>query len=144
MIRPVISALAGLALLVLSACGTLSLPKSPEPIIANPAEIYSTWNWNKDIEAGVIDGGHKEEMEKIKAHSTEKGWPEKFADYNTRIKNPDIIKQYKGEVIATFKNGDTPIAVVKVPAKQNTHMPEGWKPAEDIYIVIKQDGLAQH
>ena len=141
MIRSAMQALAGLAFFVLAACA--SLPQGAQPVIADPGEIYSTWSWNKDIEAGIIDGGHKDQIETIKAHSTEKAWPEKLANLKTRAANPDIIRQYRGQVIATFKNGDTPVAVVQVPAKENTHMPEGWKPAEDIYIVIKQAALAK-
>jgi hypothetical protein len=145
MIKPVMQALAGLAFLLLAACATGPdyAYKPYGASISDPGEVYSTWSWGKEIEAGLIDAGRKDEIETIKAHYTEKGWPAKFADFDTRVGNPDTIKKYRGEVIATFKNGDTPLVVMHVPAKDNGHMPEGWRPKEDIYIVVKQSAIAK-
>jgi hypothetical protein len=110
--------------------------------ITDPGEVYSTWKWDKDIEASLVDAGRQADIEAIKAHYTEKGWPESFRNLKTRGANPDIVKQYRAEAIAAFKNGSTPLVVLRVPADKNKHMPEGWRPAEDIYIVVKQDAVA--
>jgi hypothetical protein len=143
MIKPVMQALAGLAFLALAACATgPEFAYKPWPAtISDPAELYSDYAWGKDIENGLIDAGRKDQIETIKAHYTEKAWPEKFADLNTRVASPDMIRKYQGEVIATFKNGDTPVVIMHVPASQNGHMPEGWRPKEDIYLVFKQEAL---
>jgi hypothetical protein len=145
MIRPVMQALAGFAFLVLAACASTGdyAYKPWAATISDPGEMYSTWDWNKELENSLIDAGRKAEIETIKAHYTEEGWPEKFKDFDTRIENPETIKKYRGEVIAVFPNGDTPLVVLHVPANQNGHMPEGWRPKEDIYVVIKQSAVAK-
>ena len=143
--KAVMAALAGLAFLVLAACATGPdyAYKPWGAAISDPSEIYSTWEWSKGIEDGLIDAGRKEEIETIKAHYTEKGWPAKFASFDERADNQDTIKLYKSEVIAMFLNGDTPLVVLRVPAAQNKHMPAGWRPAEDIYVVIKQEAISK-
>src|SRR5262249_7159091 len=101
MTRSVMQALAGLALLVLAACATGPgyAYKPWAATISDPTELYADYSWDKDIENGLIDAGRKDEIETIKAHSTNKAWPEKFADLKTRAANPDTIRKYKGEVI---------------------------------------------
>jgi hypothetical protein len=142
--KSVAGALAGLVFLVLAACATSGeyAYKPWGTSITDPGEVYSTWKWGKEIEAGLIDAGRGQEIETIKARYTEEGWPEKLASFDARVDNPKIIKEYRAETIATFRNGDTPLVVLRVPADQNKHMPEGWRPAQDIYIVIKQSAVA--
>ena len=145
MTKSVAGALAGLVFLVLSACAVFESKYAYEPwgtSITDPGEIYSTWKWDKNIEGGLTDAGRAQEIETIKAHSTEKGWPANLASGASRTKNPDIVKQYQAEAIATFRNGEEPIVVLRVPADKNKHMPEGWRPEQDIYVVIKQEAVA--
>jgi hypothetical protein len=144
MMKSVAGALAGLVFLVLAACASTGPDLAYKPwsaSITDPGEIYSTWKWDSVIEAALVDAGRKDQIETIKAHYTEKGWPANLAKFQSRTDNPGIVKQYKTESIASFMNGKTPLVVLRVPADQNKDMPEGWRPAEDFYIVIKQSAV---
>jgi hypothetical protein len=143
--KPLAAAVAGLMILALAACA--STPKAAfEPwaaTISDPGEIYSTLEWRPELVAALTSAGREKELDAIKAHYTEPGWPAKLASFDARQDGRDTIRLYKVEVITQFRFNNNDAVLLHVPAKTNQHMPEGWKPKEDFYIAIRSTGVAR-
>ncbi len=143
--RPLSAAAAGLMLLALAACA--SMPKAAfEPwaaTISSPGEIYSTLEWRPELVAALSAAGREKDLDVIKAHYTEPGWPAKLASFDARQDGKDTIRLYKVEVIAQFRFNNNDAVLLLVPAKTNQHMPEGWRPTEDIYIAVRGAGVTR-
>ena len=69
------------------------------------------------------------------------GWPEKMKDQDARWFQKDRIKQYNVAEIARLTYYDQPAVFLHVPASANQHMPDGWKPTEDFFIMISEAGV---
>jgi hypothetical protein len=83
--------------------------------------------------AGIPESEHAN----VFAHSNEGGWPYLMSNFDQRIGNPDIIRQFVARRVATVE-GNTLIMIVP---SENTHMPEGWRPDVNIYAIFVPDGL---
>ena len=136
MLRSLAAALIGLTL---AACATTPA-NTHEPwraAIVQPGDIYSDMGWAPEMETALLEAGRAAEIEAIKAHYSEPGWPSKFADIDERLQAPQIIKLYRAETIAMFQFQGNDVVLLRIPAASNKHMPEGWRPTEDIYIPIR-------
>lgn len=136
MLRSLVAALIGLTL---AACATTptNTHEAWRASITQPGEIYSDMGWAPEMETALLEAGRAAEIEAIKAHYSEPGWPSKFADIDERLQAPQIIKLYKAETIAMFQFQGNNVVLLRIAAANNRHMPEGWRPVEDIYIPIK-------
>jgi hypothetical protein len=113
-----------------------------EAKIVKPGDLYSTADWDAGMEDAIKAAGYGGRLDEIKARSNEKGWPAAMSDFDTRIDSPDIIKAYQGYAIAKFRFSDNDVVMLYVPAAQNGHMPDGWRPTSDIYVIIREVGIA--
>ena len=128
------------AAVVLQACA--SSPSEALVHISDPQQIFSAAVWTSDLDAAAKAAGWGDRIFEMQAALDEKGkWPEKMQSGDARWFQQDTIKQYNVRVIARLSYYDQPAARLAVPASANQHMPEGWKPAADFFIVIGTAGL---
>lgn len=123
------------AALVLQACATT--PAVSYLHIADPDQLFSAADWTTDLDAATKAAGWGDRIPEIKAHMDEKGgWPEKMMDGDARWFGKAIIAKYNVAEIARLNFHDQPAILLHVPANANGHMPDGWKPKADFYIVV--------
>lgn len=128
------------AAIVVQACA--SAPNEGLVHITDPEQIFAAADWTGDLDAAVKSAGWGARIPEMQAALNEKGgWADKMKDGEARHFRPETIKQYNVRVIARLSYYDQPAALVAVPASANQHMPEGWKPAADFFIVIGTAGL---
>ncbi len=132
---PLKPAMLAMALLT-SACATASGASSAYVHIADPAQLFSAADWTADVDAAVTAAGWSARANEIRAHMNEKtGWPAKMSDEDLRWRHMSTLRQYNVEEIARLSYYGQPAVLLHVPAKANQHMPEGWKPKDDFFIV---------
>lgn len=128
------------AAIVMQACA--SSPSEALVHISDPQMIFAAADWTVDLDNAAKSAGWGARIPEMQAALNEKGgWSAKMKDGEARHFQPDTIKQYNVRVIARLSYYDQPAALVVVPASANQHMPEGWKPAADFFIVIGTAGL---
>jgi hypothetical protein len=127
-------ALAGAAF-VLQACATT--PAVSYLHIADPDHLFAAADWTTDLDAAVKAAGWEQRIPDIRAHMDEKGgWPEKMKDGDARWFGKDMIAKYNVLEIARLSFYGQPAMLLQVPAIANGHMPDGWKPTTDFYLVM--------
>ena len=132
-------ALAGAAL-VLQACA--STPNDGFVHIADPQQIFAAADWTEDLDKAAKAAGWDKRIAEMQAALNEKSaWPAKMKDGDARWFQMDVIRQYNVRVIARTSFYEQPAALLVVPARGNEHMPDGWKPATDFFVVIAAAGL---
>jgi hypothetical protein len=144
--RPIALAVASLAVLLTPACATGAAPVTNAVAIVDAGEIFSAADWTPDMEAALRAAGWGDRLEQVKAHMNESGggWPKNLADGETRhFHGEAAMKLYKAEEIARFRFYDQDALMLRVPAANNTHMTEGWKPMEDFFIVMTARAVAK-
>jgi hypothetical protein len=109
--------------------------------IVDPGQIISGYEVRsatniRDILVGA--GIPETEHENVFARSNESGWPYLMSNFDQRIANPDILKQFVVRRVAVIDGSNT---LVMMPAAENAHMPEGWRPDQDIYAVFATGGV---
>ncbi|MEQ1780512.1 MAG: hypothetical protein ABMA14_04070 [Hyphomonadaceae bacterium] len=123
------------AALALQACATG--PVVSYKHIADPQQLFSAADWTPDLDAAVKVAGLADRIPEIQAHMDEKGgWPDKMKDADARWLQMRTIMKYNVEEIARLNFHDQPAILLRVAANANGHMPEGWKPKADFYIVV--------
>ncbi len=123
------------------ACATTPAANSYVHIL-DAEMMFSAADWTSDVEEAVKAAGWSDRSEIMKARINEKGgWPEKMKDQDARWFQKDRIKQYNVVEIARLSFYDQPAVLLHVPASANQHMPEGWKPAQDFFIVVGEAGV---
>ena len=111
--------------------------------IADPEQLFSAADWTPDLEAAVTAAGWQDRAEIIKARMNEKGgWPANLADQDKRWFQKDRVKEYNAVELARLSFYGQPAALLHIPAAANRHMPEGWRPKEDFFIVVGAAALA--
>lgn len=127
--------------LAAGACATTPAANSYVHIL-DAEQIFAAADWTADVDAAVKAAGWSDRAEIMKARMNEKGvWPEKMKDQDARWFQKDRIKQYNVAEIARLTYYDQPAVFLHVPASANQHMPDGWKPTEDFFIMISEAGV---
>lgn len=127
-------ALAGAAF-ALQACATTTAVSYSHILDAD--QLFSAADWTADLDAAAKAAGRVERIPEIQAHMDEKGgWPDKMKDGDARWFGKAMIAKYNVEEIARLNFHDQPAILLHVPTNANGHMPEGWKPKADFYIVV--------
>ena len=130
------------AAIALQACA--SAPDAAPSHISDPQQIFAAADWTDDLDKAAKAAGMAERIPEMQARLNEKGgWPEKMKDGDARWYQQSIIKGYSVREIARLSFYGQPAALVVVPASANQHMPEGWKPAEDFYVVVAAAGVTE-
>lgn len=130
------------AAIVLQACA--SAPNGGLIHITDPQQIFAAADWTDDLDKAVKGASWGDRIPEIQAHLDEKGgWPDKMKDGDARWYQQGIIKGYNVREIARLSFYGQPAALVVVPASANQHMPAGWKPAEDFYVVVAAAGVTE-
>jgi hypothetical protein len=128
------------AAIVLQACA--SAPDSAYVNITYSEQMFSAADWTTDLDKAARAAGWGDRIPEMQARLNESGsWPAKMKDGDARWFEKDTIRKYNVREIARLSYYDQPAVLVVVPASANQHMPEGWKPAEDFFIVIGELGL---
>jgi hypothetical protein len=128
------------AALVLQACA--STPAVAYRHIEDPQQLFSAADWTPDLDAAVKSAGLADKIPDIQAHMDEKGgWPAQMKDEDARWLQMRTIIRYNVEEIARLIYYDQPAILLRVPANANGHMPDGWKPDADFYIVVGTDAF---
>ncbi len=126
--------------IVLQACA--SAPNDGLVHITDPQQIFAAADWTDDLDKAAKSAGWGDRIPEMQAHLDEKGgWPAKMQDGDTRWYQNSMIGHYNIREIARLSFYGQPAALVVVPASANQHMPEGWKPVTDFFIVIGTAGL---
>ena len=55
---------------------------------------------------------------------------------------PFVVRNYNAVELARLSFYDQPAVLLHIPAAANRHMPEGWRPKEDFFIVVGAAALA--
>lgn len=128
------------AAIVMQACASASNAASAH--ITDPQQIFAAADWTDDLDKATKSAGMGDRIPEMQARLNEKGgWPEKMKDGDARWFQQSIIKAYNVREIARLSFYGQPAALVVVPVSANQHMPEGWKPAEDFYVVVGAAGV---
>lgn len=128
------------AAIVLQAC--VSAPNDGLVRITDPQQIFAAADWTDDLDKAAKAAGWGDRIPEMQARLDEKGgWPEKMKDGEARWFQPDTIRQYNVREIARLSFYEQPAALLVVPASANQHMPEGWKPTADFFLVVAATGL---
>lgn len=132
-----LGAIALVAALLAGACAT-------GPAISDPAMIFAAADWTDDVDAVVKTAGWGGRSNEIKAHMNETGggWPASLSDADTRWMQGQRLKDYKVREIARLRFHDQDAVLLHVPAAENQHLGEGWKPARDFFILISAEGFS--
>ncbi len=111
--------------------------------ISDPTMIFAAADWTAEVDAAVKAAGWGDRIDEIKAHLNEDGggWPANLADGSTRWLQGDRLKDYKVQEIARLRFYDQDAVLLHVPAAANQHLPEGWKPAADFFVLMGVDGV---
>lgn len=126
--------------IVLQACA--SAPNDGLVHITDPQQIFAAADWTDDLDKAAKSAGWGDRIPEIQAHLDEKGgWPAKMKDGEARWFQPETIKQYNVRQIARLSFYGQPAVLIVVPASANQHMAEGWKPAQDFYMVVAVTAL---
>ena len=129
------------AAIALQACASAS--NAAPAHITDPQQIFAAADWTADLDKAAKSAGMAERIPEMQARLNEKGgWPEKMKDGDARWRHQSIIKGYDVREIARLNFYGQPAMLVVVPASANQHMPEGWKPAEDFYVVVAAAGVS--
>lgn len=129
------------AAIVLQACA--SAPDAGFAHITDPQQIFAAADWTDDLDEAVKSAGMGDRIPEMQARLNEKGgWPEKMKDGDARWYQPSIIRAYAVQEIARLDFHGQPAILLRVPANANDHMPDGWKPANDFYIVASTGAFA--
>lgn len=127
--------LAGAAV-VLQACATA--PAASYLHIADPQQLFAAADWTPELEAAVTAAGLGERIPAIQASMNDTGaWPDKMKDGEARWLQMRVTMTYNVEEIARLTFHEQPAILLRAPANANGHMPEGWKPKDDFYIVVE-------
>lgn len=130
------------AVMLLQACATGPAGGGAFVQISDPEQMFSAADWTPDVDAAVKAAGWSARAEEIKAHMNEKGgWPAKLADGDARWMQSDVVKLYQTDQIASLSFYDQPAVLLHIPASANQHMPDGWKPTTDFFIIIGAGGV---
>lgn len=123
------------AAIVLQACATMLAANYQH--IADPDQLFSAADWTPDLDAAAKAAGWADRIPEIQAHLNEKtGWPDKMKDGDARWFGKPTISKYNVVEIARLNYYEQPAVLLHVPANANGHMPDGWKPTADFYIVV--------
>lgn len=123
------------AAFVLQACATT--PAVSYRHILDADQLFSAADWTPDLDAAAKAAGWAGRIPEIQAHMDEKGgWPDKMKDGDARWFGKAMIAKYNVAEIARLNFHDQPAILLHVPANANGHMPDGWKPKADFYIVV--------
>ena len=127
--------------LAATACATTQASISYVHIL-DAEQIFAAADWTPDLDAAVNAAGWSDRAEIMKARMNEKGgWPEKMKDQDARWFQKDRIKQYNVAEIARLTYYDQSAVFLHVPVSANQHMPDGWKPTEDFFIMVGEAGV---
>jgi hypothetical protein len=128
--------------LFIGACATT--PSSASYIhITDPGGLFSAANWTDDVANAVMSAGWSARADEIKAHMNEKtGWPQKLSEEEERALQPAMIRNYNVREIARLSFYRQPAILLYVPAAANQHMPDGWKPRDDFFIVVTERAVS--
>lgn len=113
----------------------LNAAKFTQVVILDPGDIYSTYT----LESGDITliknaiNGDDKLFSKINESYTENGWPSPLSEFNWRINNSSVIKNFKAYLVCNITNGKS---VLYIPYKQNKSV-KAVKLTKDVYIIIK-------
>jgi hypothetical protein len=115
--------------------------KCPRVAITDPGELYSTYEFTtEDEETLKLNEGLGEDLTQLVldgSRESSEAWPEGMRTLDSRIDNPEILKQYKAFEVAELGE----MLVVVIPAKFNANMPKGFAPSEDFYLLISNKGI---
>lgn len=126
--------------IALQACA--SAPSEKLFHITDSEQLFSAADWTSDLDTAAKSAGFGDRIAYMQTHLNEQGgWPAKLKDGDARWFEKDTVRLYSFREVARLTYYDQPAALLVAPASANQHMPEGWKPAEDFYIVIGLAGL---
>lgn len=131
------------AAIVLGLAACASTPASGAYVhITDPEQMFSAASYSPDVEAAVKSAGWEDRAETVKAAMNEKGgWPAKMKDESARWLGKDNVTKYNVIELARLSFHNQPAVLLHVPAAANQHMADGWKPANDFFIVIGEAGM---
>ncbi|MBP8824597.1 MAG: hypothetical protein KBH07_13225 [Flavobacteriales bacterium] len=69
-------------------------------------------------------------------------WPDFLRQDSLRAAHAPSVANYVGFRVCRFMQDSLAHAVVRIPAKNNIHMPEGLRPTADLYLVLPDTALA--
>ena len=110
--------------------------------ITDPQQLFSAADYTADVDAAVKSASWGDRADAIKAAMNEKGgWPAKMKDESDRWLGGETVKSYRAVEIARLNFYDQPAVLLHIPAAANKHMAEGWKPANDFFVIIGKAGM---
>lgn len=68
-------------------------------------------------------------------------WPEGLRTDSARMANGSMAANYAAERSCTYSDGERTIAIVRVPAADNYHMPEQMRSPADIYLCLPETAV---
>ena len=107
--------------------------------VVDNGEMYTTFKWNKEAEAELRSNLGEVMASAVMKTSNETSWPKGIASLDSRKKNKDKFGDYTAFYLTTVSKH---IAVLFVPAVENSSMQEDLRPAQDIYFLINEKGIA--
>ncbi|MDP4285648.1 MAG: hypothetical protein Q8891_14610 [Bacteroidota bacterium] len=106
--------------------------------IINSGDLHSTYQWKSQTTKtlGILVGSSK--VEEVKMMSNETSWPTGLVSLSLRMKKNAYFSEYNTFYKGLIKEG---VALLWVPAAENTKMPPEMRSDKDIYFVIAVEGI---
>lgn len=105
--------------------------------IIDPGEIMSTYQL-PDAELDRLRSQLGDQTEVVLAHMNEGVFPEGMDELDERMAAHDTLRRFKVKCVATLSDGTT---ILHVRASKNKHMPDGFRPVEDFWMVFTSAGV---
>ncbi|MCB0520585.1 MAG: hypothetical protein H6577_24710 [Lewinellaceae bacterium] len=101
--------------------------------------MYTTFKWNKEATAELNSALGTVMAGAVLNASNETAWPKGINSLDNRKRNMDKFGDYTAFYMTTIGKH---MAVLFVPAVENSSMPDDMRPAQDIYFLIEASGIA--
>lgn len=105
--------------------------------ITEPDRLHSTYDLRRNEEAMAALEGlglDRQAIDRIADHANENSWPEDLGSLFFRALHPDQLEHINGRLLAGWDD----LVLVLVAASENTHLPAGMRPDQDIYMVYER------
>jgi hypothetical protein len=86
-------------------------------------------------------GATREQMAAVVRGSDRTLWPEGLRTDSARVANNALAANYTAEKVCRYTDGEHTIAIVRVPAPDNYHMPEEMRSPADIYLCLPESAV---
>ncbi len=108
--------------------------------ITDPMQLFAGYLFSEKEEELVRNAVGAAKFDSVIANYQEINWPPRMVNLDERFQNLDKTKMYRVYLVTEFPNDKV---LLVAPKKRNKHMPEGYRPEKDFFMVLFKNGIIQ-